>query len=81
MRDVNAYYRKHQTVEGCELLTEKEIHVISESLKTAWNPKPYPSHLLSNNSAEIRRLKSRLAELRENQEVGFSGWRFAGGKR
>ena len=80
MRDVNAYYRKHQTVNGCELLTEKEIHVISESLKTAWNPKPYPSYLLSNHSAEIRRLKSRLAELKENREVGFSGWTFAGGE-
>lgn len=80
MRDVNAYYRKHQRVEGCELLTEKEIHVLSEALKIAWNPKPYPSYLLSNNSAEIRRLKSRLAELKENQEVGFSGWKFAGGE-
>lgn len=78
MRDVNAYYRKHHTLGGCELLTREENHVLSEALKTAWNPKPYPSYLLSNNSAEIRRLKSRLAELKENQEVGFSGWKFAG---
>ena len=80
MRDVNAYYRKHQTVEGCELLTEKEVYAITEALKSAWNPKPYPSYMLSNNSAEIRRLRSRIEEIRQNQEVGFRGWEFAGGE-
>lgn len=80
MRDVNAYYRKHQTVEGCELLTEKEVYAITEALKSAWNPKPYPSYMLSNNSAEIRRLRSRIEEIRQNQEMGFRGWEFAGGE-
>lgn len=80
MRDVNAYYRKYQSVEGCPLLTEKEVLVITEALKDAWNPKPYPTYMLSNNSAEIRRLRSRIAEIRQNQEVGFRGWEFAGGE-
>jgi hypothetical protein len=34
---------------------------------------------LTNNNAEIKRLKARIAEVTKYQEVGFSGWEFDGG--
>lgn len=39
--------------------------------------KPYPAYALSNNSAEIRRLKKRIEEL-ENKPH-YEGWKFNGG--
>ena len=39
--------------------------------------KPYPAYALSNNNAEIRRLKKRIEEL-ENRPH-FEGWEFSGG--
>ena len=43
-------------------------------------PKPYPTYSMANNSAEIRRLKKRIEELKRNREVGFCGWEFTGGR-
>ena len=42
--------------------------------------KPYPSWALSNNNAEIRRIKGRIAELTRKQETAYAGWEFDGGK-
>ena len=41
--------------------------------------KPYPSWALPNNSAEIRRVKGRIAELTKKQETAYAGWEFDGG--
>ena len=41
--------------------------------------KPYPSWALSNNNAEIRRIKGRIAELTKKQETAYAGWEFDGG--
>mgnify|MGYP000326222376 CR=1 FL=1 len=35
---------------------------------------------LSNNNAEIRRIKGRIAELTKKQETAYAGWEFDGGK-
>ena len=37
-----------------------------------------PAWMLSNNRAEIRRLKKRLEELEQQEE--FEGWKFEGGE-
>ena len=42
-------------------------------------PKPFESWALSNNNAEIRRVKARIEELSRRAETEFSGWEFAGG--
>ena len=42
--------------------------------------KPYPSWALSNNNAEIRRIKERIQSLSVNKEELYTGWEFAGGK-
>ena len=82
MKDVNAFYRKNKTLEGCPLLNEELTHRLEASMEQPWHyeSKPFASYMLSNNSAEIRRLKKRIGELKQNAEVGFCGWEFDGGK-
>ena len=82
MKEVNAYYRKHQTLDGCTALGTMEIEKLKVSMEQPWHlgDKPFHSATLSNNSAEIRRIKARIAELKQYAEVGFQGWEFAKGK-
>lgn len=80
MRTANAYYRKHQTLEGCEALTPVEIRSRTKFMEDMLQPKPYPAYTMANNSAEIRRLKKRIEEWKRNRETGFNGWEFSGGK-
>ena len=80
MKEANAYYRSHHTLEGCEALTQEEIHGRMRAIEDMLNPKPYPTFALSNNSAEIRRLKKRIEQIKRDREVGFCGWEFAGGR-
>ncbi|MCE0670758.1 hypothetical protein LWG78_20115, partial [Clostridioides difficile] len=42
--------------------------------------KPFATWALSNNSAEIRRVKDRIKSLSQQKEIGFVGWEFDGGK-
>lgn len=82
MKAVNAYYRKHKTVDGCPHLTAEQIEKMKASMSGSWraSPKPFESYQLSNNNAEIRRLKERIATLTRQKEVGYVGWEFDGGK-
>ena len=82
MKEVNAYYRKRKTLDGCTILAPAEIEKLKMSMAQPWHlaDKPFPSYALSNNSAEIRRIKARITELKEYAEVGFRGWEFAGGQ-
>ncbi len=82
MKAVNAYYRKHKTLDGCPHLSPENIEKLKASMANGYHleGKPYPTWALSNNSAEIRRVKSRIADLSKKQEIGFVGWEFEGGK-
>lgn len=82
MKAVNAYYRKHKTLDGCPNLSAESIEKMKSEMSSQWHieDKPYPSWALSNNNAEIRRIKGRIAELTKKQETAYAGWEFDGGK-
>lgn len=72
MKAVNAYYRKHKTLEGCPELTPEQVEEIRADMERGFNleGKPYPSWALSNNNASIRRYKERLKKLEEIKAKG-----------
>ena len=65
MKAVNAFYRKHKTLDGCPELSWEKIERLKSSMSDSWraDPKPFESWALSNNNAEIRRVKERIKNL------------------
>ncbi len=82
MKAVNAYYRKHGTLEGCPQLSAAEIEELKAGMARSWRaqPRPYESYLLTNNNANIHRVKERIEELTKRPETEFTGWAFDGGE-
>ena len=80
MKAVNAYYRKHKTLDGCPGLTSDMAEELRASMGRDWrkDPVPYPSFHLTNNNANIRRVKQRIDDLKNRGE--FVGWTFPGGE-
>ncbi len=82
MKAVNAYYRKHKTLDGCPHLSPEQIEKLKADMSSQWHleDKPFASWALSNNNAEIRRVKERIKSLSQQKEIGYAGWEFAGGR-
>ncbi|GAA6298003.1 MULTISPECIES: LPD25 domain-containing protein [Lachnospiraceae] len=82
MKAVNAYYRKHKTLDGCPHLSPERTDKLKADMAQGWHleDKPFPSWALSNNNAEIRRLKTRIESLTRKEQTPFVGWEFDGGK-
>ena len=82
MKAVNAYYRKHKTLDGCPAISPEQAEKLKSEMASQWHieDKPYPTWALSNNNAEIRRVKERIASLTKQKEAGYVGWEFDGGK-
>ena len=82
MKAMNAYYRKHGTLEGCSHLSAEEIEKLKAGMARSWRsePKPYEGYLLTNNSAVIRQTKKRIKELSHKAETEYEGWAFEGGE-
>ena len=81
MKAVNAYFRKHKTLDGCPELTPEQAEKLKADMAQSWHldkSKPYPAYLLSNNNANIRRVRQRIEELSHKAE--FVGWTFPGGE-
>ena len=82
MKAVNAYYRKHKTLDGCPELSAEEIEKLKAEMARSWRaqPKPYEGYELSNNNASIRQVKARIEELTQRAETVYEGWAFDGGE-
>lgn len=82
MKDVNAYYRKHKSLDNCPLLSPEQIEQVKADMARSWRleDKPYPTWMLSNNSAEIRRVKGRIESLTAHKSARYEGWEFEGGR-
>ncbi len=71
-KSINAYWRKHKSFEGCPDVNEK----IAVALRRAMtlhgekNPVPFEPYHFSNLSANIRRVKDRIAALEKNAQRG-----------
>lgn len=80
MKNVNVYYRKHNTLDDCSDLSEEQLEELKESMERFNLYQPYMPYTLSNNSAEIRRIKARIDELKKKKEMDFPEWEFENGK-
>lgn len=80
MKAVNAYYRKHKTLNNCPDLSAEQAERLKASMSSDWrkDPVPYPSYQLSNNNQNMHRVRQRIGELQSRSE--FAGWTFEGGK-
>ena len=81
MKAVNAYYRKHGTLDGCPHLSPENIENLKADMASSWHyeKKPFQSWELSNNNAEIRRVRQRIESLTRAKETVYVGWEFDGG--
>ena len=81
MKAVNAYCRKHGTLDGCPDITPDQALTLAAGMERDWrsDPKPFEAYQLSNNNAEIHRLRARLAELDKLSANTETGWAFDGG--
>lgn len=82
MKAVNAYYRKHKTLDGCPYLSPQTLEKLKADMAQGWHleGKPFASWALSSNNAEIHRVKDRIESLTRKTDTPFTGWEFDGGK-
>ena len=70
MKAVNAFYRKHGTLDGCPELTPTARKSIESMWARGWYVGvPYPSYALSNSLANLKRVEQRLKSLQAVQEA------------
>ncbi len=69
-------------MKGFEGISDEKAAEIDEAVKSdySWITAPYAPYQLSNNNAEINRLKKRIESLERREETGFVGWKFEGGE-
>lgn len=68
MKTVNAYYRKHGTLEGCPGASDEAKRQAEAYHLSGEKNAPYPAWALSNNNASIRRIRDRIAALEKEAQ-------------
>lgn len=70
MKAVNAFYRKHGTLDGCPELTPAARKAIEGMWARGWYVGvPYPTYMLANSLANVKRTEQRLNGLKAAQEA------------
>lgn len=82
MKSVNTYYRKHKTLENYPGLDTEQARRIQTAIELDWrqNKKPFQGFELTNNNANIKRIKERIIEIEKRSEKPLEGWSFDGGE-
>lgn len=64
-KSMNAYYRKHKTMQGFPGMSDDSASKMDEQIRNAysWEQKPYPDYELTSIRGKIKRLQARLDEL------------------
>lgn len=79
MKSVNAYFRRHGTLEGCPNMSSEKIRELTaDSVRLPDSP-PYLSFQLTSNDARIGYLRERILELTRWHNSDYTGWEFEGG--
>lgn len=73
MKAVNAYYRKHKTLDDCPNITKEEAEQLKTDMIKFNEDVPFYSYTLANNSANIRRTRQRVEELKKEAERQAAG--------
>ena len=67
MKAINAYYRKHKSLDGCPLVSPEQAQRLISGMEH-YDRAPLSRMGVINNSAEIRRLKKRIADLSKSRK-------------
>ena len=81
MKTVNAYYRKHKTLEGCPVLSAEEIGKapVLYGIRLAQKiPYPIRPICLPTTTPTSGRTRQRIEDLKSQSE--YAGWAFPGGR-
>lgn len=79
MREVNAYFLKHRTLDGCPSISLWEAAQLTE--KTGGATVPYSKAEMDNIGGSVRYYRKRIAELQESKVTLMQReWTFSGGK-
>ncbi len=74
MKTQNAYYRKHKTMKGCEGVSDNLAEQMDALIPTTWYKVPHAGWELTNNLANIKRMKERVAALEREKSAEAKVW-------
>lgn len=66
MKKANAYYRKYKTMKGYDPdISNEKVTQLDKQIEASFSNKPYDTWQLTNNNANIKRIKERIANLEQ----------------